>query len=66
MPTVRELYMRRNALYKVNDPGLLSSVKKLDLAHNNWNCDCNLKGLVAYVRQPPEDVEVVGLKDLLI
>ena len=60
LPNIEELYLQYNQIIGVGDPGVMTMLKKIDLSFNKWNCDCNLKQFVNFMREPGEVIEVVG------
>ena len=60
LPIVTELYLQYNQLRTVGNPRDMLSLRTIDLSNNDWACDCNLKLFVGFMRDPGDQIQVVG------
>ena len=60
LPIVTELYLQNNQLRTVGNPHDMLSLRTVDLSNNDWACDCNLKLFVGFMRDPGDQIQVIG------
>ena len=52
--------MQQNQLRTVGNPRDMLSLRTIDLSNNDWACDCNLKLFVGFMRDPGDQIHVIG------